>query len=132
LHDPWLRIEEKLGSDPCGTALCERKPLARGDAFQAVDQSFVSDHFHIGRNCGCESHAHEIKREKVAEKRDGNMARSFRMFNQREFDFAAGESTAILTDAGKDVRRKVPSLKQSECQLFVQRGVRSCCGQYFR
>ena len=36
------------------------------------------------------------------------------VFNQRQFDFAAGESAAILAEAGKDVRRNVPSLKRCE------------------
>ena len=54
------------------------------------------------------------------------------MLDQRQFDFAAGESTAILAEAGKDVRRNVPSLKQSECKLFVQRGIRSYSSQYLK
>ena len=52
------------------------------------------------------------------------------MFNQRQFDFAAGESAAILAEAGKDVRGKIPSLKQSECKLFVQRGIRQRYGRF--
>jgi hypothetical protein len=54
------------------------------------------------------------------------------MLNQRKPDFAAGESTGIFAEPGEDIGRKIPSLKQRERKLFVQRVIRNCSGQYFR
>ena len=68
----------------------------------------------------------------MSQKWNGHMPWSSWVFNQRQFDVAAGESAAILAEAGKDVRRNVPSLKQSECKLFVQRGIRSYSSQYLK
>jgi len=60
------------------------------------------------------------------------MAWSLGVLNQRKFDFAADESTAILAETGQDFRLKIPSLKQRECELFVQGGIGSRRGQYFK